>query len=121
MTDKPLLHGLPALPMDDAGPVFTEPWQAQAFALTLKLYEGGHFTWPEWVAKLSAEIAGDRRQDAADSGNAYFRHWLAALEELLAAKDIVPRKEIARRMAEIEANPPNSHDHAPRRVPVKIA
>ena len=41
---------------DDGEPVFREPWEAQAFAMTLALYERGLFTWTEWAAALSAAI-----------------------------------------------------------------
>jgi hypothetical protein len=49
----PTLPTLPALPGDAGGPVFAEPWQAQAFALAVKLSEQGHFTWTEWAAALA--------------------------------------------------------------------
>ena len=39
------LASLPRVPMDEDGPVFAEPWQAQAFALAVKLSAEGHFTW----------------------------------------------------------------------------
>ena len=52
--DRGRLDALPRLPLDDDGPVFAEPWQAQAFALTVKLSETGHFTWKEWAAALAS-------------------------------------------------------------------
>jgi hypothetical protein len=56
-SDPPVTHehvaSLPDLPRDDAGPVFAEPWQAQAFAPAVKLSEHGHFTWKEWAAALA--------------------------------------------------------------------
>ena len=80
------------LPCDAAGPVFTEPWQAQAFALVVALHQRGVFTWSEWAAALSAEIkehapnheAGDH--GTTDDGSHYYEHWLEALEHLLIAK-----------------------------------
>ena len=53
--DEEQLTALPPLPRDEEGPVFTEPWQAQAFALAVKLSEQGHFTWKEWATALAAE------------------------------------------------------------------
>ena len=47
---------VPSIPRDADGPVFREPWEAQAFAMTLALHERGLFTWPEWAAALAAEI-----------------------------------------------------------------
>ena len=72
---------LPGLPRDDDGPVFAEPWEAQAFALAVALHERGVFTWPEWAAALAAEIE-------RDPGAAYYRQWLAALERLVAEKNL---------------------------------
>ena len=56
------LAALPRLPHDEGGPVFAEPWQAQAFALAAKLSEQGHFTWKEWATALADELkaAADR-------------------------------------------------------------
>lgn len=76
------LDALPALPRDDEGPVFAEPWQAQAFAMTLRLHEQGAFTWPEWTQALSGEIREAREAGAPDLGDTYYEHWLAALEKL---------------------------------------
>ena len=47
------LAALPRLPRDTGGPVFAEPWEAQAFALAVRLSEQGHFTWKEWAAALA--------------------------------------------------------------------
>ena len=68
-------------------PVFAEPWQAQAFALTLALHERGVFTWNEWAASL-----GDRVKQA--DGEAYYAAWLNALESLLAAKGLADREAL---------------------------
>ncbi len=72
-------------------PVFAEPWQAQAFALTVGLHERGLFSWGEWAAALSAEV---HRPDAAPNGHDYYAHWLAALEKLLAAKGFAARGDV---------------------------
>jgi len=57
MTKLVDLSLLPALPVDNEGPVFAQPWQAQAFAMTLELHRAGHFSWSEWAEHLCAEIA----------------------------------------------------------------
>src|SRR6185437_15085837 len=74
------LAALPRLPRDAAGPVFAEPWQAQAFALAVELSAAGVFSWPEWAAALGAELASD----PDDDGGRYYDHWVAALERLVA-------------------------------------
>jgi nitrile hydratase accessory protein len=79
---------MPSLFRDDDGPVFTEPWQAQAFALTVKLSEQGHFTWKEWAAALAHELQFADRSGTPDDGSRYYEHWLAALERLVTAKGL---------------------------------
>ena len=90
---------LPARPRDGEGPVFAEPWEAQAFALTLKLHEAGHFTWAEWTETLSAEIKAAQARGDPDLGDTYYRHWLAALERLAAEKGLVPTSALDARKA----------------------
>jgi nitrile hydratase accessory protein len=86
---------LPRLPRDADGPVFAEPWQAQAFALALKLHEGGAFTWSEWAQALSAELSADPQDD----GSRYYDHWVAALEGLVTARRLAGAAELAARKA----------------------
>jgi nitrile hydratase accessory protein len=87
-TDPARLAALPALPRDAEGPVFAEPWQAQAFALAVKLSEAGHFAWAEWAAALGAELAAAAARGEPDDGSRYYEHWLAALERLVKAKGL---------------------------------
>jgi nitrile hydratase accessory protein len=94
---EPDLGALPALPRDDAGPVFKAPWEAQAFAMTVSLHAAGVFTWREWADALAAELA------APDDGSRYYEHWLAALEKLVAEKRIVPEQEMERRVQDWDA------------------
>lgn len=84
---------------DEAGkaPVFAEPWQAQAFALTLQLSAEGHFTWSEWTAALGDELRRAALRDAAEDGSRYYDHWLAALERLVAQKGLAEHAALAAR------------------------
>ena len=82
------LSHLPRLPRDEGGPVFAEPWQAQAFALAVKLSEQGHFTWKEWAAALAGEIKAAADRGEPDDGSHYYHYWLAALERLVAEKGL---------------------------------
>lgn len=93
MTDTPTL---PGQPRDDNGPVFRAPWEAQAFAMTLALHERGLFTWTEWAHELARRIAAARSAGDADLGDTYYRHWLAALEALVAAKGASSIAELTR-------------------------
>ena len=82
------LEVLPPLPRDDEGPVFSAPWQAQAFALAVKLSDQGHFTWKEWARALADELRGAEERGEPDDGTRYYHHWVAALERLVTAKGL---------------------------------
>ena len=86
----------PGMPRDDNGPIFREPWEAQAFAMTLALHERGLFTWPEWSDALGEEIKRAQAAGDPDTGDTYYRHWLAALERLVAQKGLANRDTMAR-------------------------
>ena len=79
---------VPGIPRDAEGPVFREPWEAQAFAMTLALHERGLFSWPEWAATLGEEIKRAQAAGDPDTGETYYRHWLNALERIVAAKGL---------------------------------
>lgn len=79
---------LPGIPRDADGPVFREPWEAQAFAMALALHARGLFTWPEWATSLADEIKRAQASGDPDTGETYYRHWLANLEKLVAAKGV---------------------------------
>ena len=87
---------LPGLPQGTDGPVFAAPWEAQAFAMALALHERGLFTWPEWAAALAEEIRHAQAAGDPDLGDTYYRHWLAALERLVADKGAADRLALAR-------------------------
>ncbi|MEM9732774.1 MAG: nitrile hydratase accessory protein [Pseudomonadota bacterium] len=76
------LKSLPGMVLDGGEPVFAEPWEAQAFAMTLHLYQQGLFTWEEWTQHLSAQIHGGKER-------VYYAHWLAALESVVAEKTAI--------------------------------
>ena len=110
------LTATPSLPLTEDGPIFSAPWQAQAFAITVRLFEEGHFTWPEWVQYLSAEIAvaSDAREDSLD---VYYRHWLTALEQLVMDKGLASTGEMNRRKEEWR----RAYVNTPHGSPVEIA
>ena len=87
---------VPGIPQDEDGPVFNEPWQAQAFAMTLALYDRGLFTWGEWAATLADEIKRAQAAGDPDTGETYYSHWLAALERLVAEKGVATRETLHR-------------------------
>jgi nitrile hydratase accessory protein len=95
---NPDIDALPALPRDDAGPVFKAPWEAQAFAMALELHRRGVFTWREWAGTLAEEIAHAKTHHEWDDGSHYYERWLAALETLVARKQVVGEADLSRRV-----------------------
>ena len=87
---------LPRIPQDNDGPVFREPWEAQAFAMTLTLYQRGLFTWEEWATALGSEIKRAQAAGDPDSGETYYLHWLSALEKLVAEKGVTTTETLHR-------------------------
>jgi nitrile hydratase accessory protein len=100
---------VPNIPCDAEGPVFREPWEAQAFAMALALHERGVFTWNEWAETLSGEIKRAQAAGDPDTGETYYRHWLAALERLVASKGVTTSETLHRYR--------NAWDHAADRTP----
>jgi nitrile hydratase accessory protein len=100
---------LPGLPIDADGAVFKAPWEAQAFAMALALHERGEFTWKEWVLTLAEVIGEVKDRGEADTGDDYYRHWLAALERIATRNGIVTDAMLQRRRRQ--------WDEAARRTP----
>ena len=89
---------------DADGPVFAEPWQAQAFALAVRLSEAGFFTWQEWTDELVAALRQAATCEPQDDGSHYYDHWVQALERLCTAKGLANLQTLnERRMAWVEA------------------
>jgi nitrile hydratase accessory protein len=90
------MNAVRGIPRDRDGPVFREPWEAQAFAMAVALQARGLFSWKEWAAALGEEIK--RAQDAGDpdTGETYYRHWLKTLERMVAEKGVTDPATIAR-------------------------
>ncbi len=100
---------LPGQPLDGNAPVFAEPWQAKGFALVLALHQRGLFTWNEWAQALARQIAAAQASGDPDLGDTYYRHWVAALETLVAAKGASSSDELDRYRS--------AWDHAADRTP----
>jgi nitrile hydratase accessory protein len=100
---------VPSIPCDSEGPVFHEPWEAQAFAMTLALHERKVFTWQEWAATLSDEIKKAQAAGDPDTGETYYMHWLNALERIVAEKGVADAQTLHRYF--------HAWDHAADRTP----
>jgi nitrile hydratase accessory protein len=115
-TDTDPLSDLPRLPRDEGGPVFAEPWQAQAFALAVKLSEQGHFTWKEWAAALADELKSAADRGEPDDGTHYYEHWLTALERLVTARHLTSAPELVQRKDDWA----DAYRHTPHGKPVLL-
>ena len=71
---------------------FAAPWEAQVFALTVKLHERGVFTWSEWTHVLGAELH-------AMPERPYYESWLAALEKIAQGHGVMNEPERLARIA----------------------
>lgn len=100
---------VPGIPRDADGPVFREPWEAQAFAMAVTLHARGLFSWNEWAATLAEEIKRAQAAGDADTGETYYRHWLATLERLIAEKGVATTDTLHRYR--------DAWDHAADRTP----
>jgi nitrile hydratase accessory protein len=98
-----------SMPRDNDGPVFKEPWEAQAFAMALALHERGLFTWTEWAATIAEEIKRAQAAGDPDTGETYYRHWLNTLERLVAEKGVTDNQTLTRYR--------DAWDHAADRTP----
>jgi nitrile hydratase accessory protein len=90
------LTALGGIPAEERNRTFNEPWEAQAFAITLALHRRGVFTWDEWATTLSGEIKAAQARGDPDTGETYYRHWLAAIERIVATKGLTDAATLAR-------------------------
>ena len=115
--DAVRLAALPRLPPDHGGPVFAEPWQAQAFALAVTLSDQGHFTWKEWAAELGATLKAAADRGEPDDGSQYYDHWLATLERMVMAKGLTDKETLLTRKDAWAA----AYRNTPHGTPVELA
>lgn len=105
------------IPHNDNGPVFDEPWQAEAFALTLKLHEEGLFTWPEWADCFGAEIATRTATTGQEDNESYYQCWLSALEKITTAKNLLSMDQLEARKEKWR----QAYLHTPHGKPIKLS
>ena len=91
---------MPVLEKNHEGPVFKEPWQAQAFAMAVTLSEAGLFSWQEWSSELSASIQSQQKKGDPDDGETYYLHWLETLEKMLSRKNLIEHADLLQRITE---------------------
>lgn len=117
MIPRETIDTLPGLPGDAEGPVFAEPWQAQAFALAVQLSQAGFFAWQEWADTLAAVLRDAVARGEPDDGSHYYEHWLTALERLCLAKRLTDGAALDARTAAWEA----AYRRTPHGRPVELS
>lgn len=90
------VKAVPGIPRDTHGPVFREPWEARAFAMAVALHDAGLFGWGEWAVALGQEIRRAQASGDPDTGDSYYRHWLATLEAIATAKGVTTPEALGR-------------------------
>jgi nitrile hydratase accessory protein len=116
IVDRAYLEQVPRLPVGADGPVFAEPWQAQAFALAVDLSAKGHFTWKEWAAALAEELKAASDRGEPDDGSRYYEYWLAALERLVTSKGLTDASDLLERKDAWA----DAYRHTPHGKPVEL-
>jgi nitrile hydratase accessory protein len=111
------IHDLPALPRDEGGPVFNDPWEAHAFALAVGLSESGCFSWSEWSAALNQEIRAAQERGDPDLGYSYYQHWLNTLERLCTEKGLMSSADMHRRKEQWR----EAYLHTPHGQPIELS
>ena len=100
-TDKSVTDlKIPVLEKNLEGPVFKEPWQAQAFAMAVTLSEAGLFSWQEWSSELSVSIQSQQKNGDPDDGETYYLHWMETLEKILSRKNLIEHADLLQRITE---------------------
>ena len=100
------LADLPLLPRDDDGPVFSEAWQAHAFAIVVELIESQTISRSDWASALGKALQDAEGRGEVNTGKRYYNHWLTALETLIIDKELAAGDDLVAAGESIRA-----HDH----------
>ena len=93
---------MPVLEKNHEGPVFKEPWQAQAFAMAVTLSEAGLFSCQEWSSELGASIQSRQKKGDPDDDETFYLHWLETLEKMLSRKNLIEYADFLQRINELK-------------------
>ena len=111
MSESNELADLPLLPRDETGPVFAEPWQAQAFAVVVELTEAGTITREEWADRLGAVLKEAEARGEYDTGQRYYAYWLTALERIIVDKNLAGWEDLTQEGETIRENDHHRRQH----------
>ncbi|WP_321793560.1 nitrile hydratase accessory protein [Burkholderia pyrrocinia] len=134
--DQPTTHPIP----ETGAAVFEQPWQAQAFALIVHLHQAGFFPWADWVQTFSDVITTAPARPDESINDAYYRQWIAGMEQMVARLGLTEVESITHRTDEWRQaylNTPHGepvalthascppkhrhHAHSPNRSPVAVS
>lgn len=106
------IDGPGAPPRANGELVFSAPWESRAFGLAVALNANGVFEWEDFRQALIAQIAQweSAHSDAGGECYSYYTCWLSALEQVLAAEEVVTPADVERRADQL-AERPAGHDH----------
>ncbi len=85
--------------VNEADPVFEQPWEADAFVTAVTLSHLGYFEWKTWVAAFAGVIQSQPQREQETAHDAYYRQWLSCLEKVLDEAQLVPSAELLNREA----------------------
>jgi len=74
---------LPEILRDQDERAFDAPWQAQVFALVLRLHQNGSFSWEDWVRVFSKQVSVSPALPGESVNDTYYRQWTDALDAIL--------------------------------------
>jgi nitrile hydratase accessory protein len=84
--------------------------------MAVQLSAAGHFTWTEWTRALGEQLQAAADRGEPDDGARYFEHWLAALEQLVAEKQLTDHTALRERKAAWV----DAYRHTPHGQPVAL-
>jgi nitrile hydratase accessory protein len=102
-----------ALPDLDQPQSFAAPWEAQIFAIVVKLHQAGLFQWEQFAARLSAEIH-------AHPNEAYYHCWAQAAIDLLKDDRLIGEAELLEQTRAVMRYRQQNHNHVARASPITI-
>lgn len=93
--------------------LFAAPWEAQIFAIVVKLHEAGLFAWRDFADRLSAEIHAHPEQG-------YYECWADAAMALLMDKGFIDDAALLAQSRAVERFRASDHHHIARTTPIAV-
>lgn len=104
------VDGPAAPPRSNGELVFSQPWQARIFGVTVALSETGRFEWRAFQRQLIAAVARAEQRHEDGQEFPYYDCWVEALQSLLGDLSMVSSSDLTARVELLERRPVG-HDH----------